>query len=182
MSQATFTRGVRAGVMIVALAACFLASGRPLHGYTPNEYRAAAVVLLAKYVDWPAAALPSATITIGVLGKDPFGGALDRLSGKLVKGRRLVIRHLADLGELGNVQVLFISSSERERLPEILGAVRDSSVLTIAEIKRFAESGGIIGVRTQSNRLRFTINPAAAARARLRISSELLEEAELVRA
>jgi hypothetical protein len=45
---------------------------------------------------------------------------------------------------------------------------------------RFGERGGVIRFRTEKNRIRLEINLGAAARARLKISSELLKLARIV--
>src|SRR6185503_1059334 len=48
----------------------------------PSEYQMKAAFLynFAKYVDWPASALPEhAPLVIGVFGEDPFGGALEEI-------------------------------------------------------------------------------------------------------
>src|SRR5207248_8271713 len=55
------------------------------------EIKAAYLYNFIKYVVWPSY---GDTISIGVLGSDPFGPALAPLNGKTVKGRRLVIKHL----------------------------------------------------------------------------------------
>src|SRR5438876_11931632 len=60
------------------------------------EIKAAYLYNFIKYVDWPSY---GDTITIGVLGNDPFGAALARLNGKIVKGRRLLVRPLDAVGE-----------------------------------------------------------------------------------
>src|SRR5438552_19201669 len=59
-----------------------------------REYQIKAAYLFnfIKYVDWPTY---GDTITIGVLGNNPFGSALTSLNGKTVKGRRLLTRDLA---------------------------------------------------------------------------------------
>jgi hypothetical protein len=152
----------------------------------PREYeiKAAFIYNFIKFVEWPAQALPdtSPTITIGVLGRGPFGGALESLNGKTVKGKRLVVRQLTGTREIGSVHVLFVSASERDSLDQIVSAARGANVLTVGEMAGFARSGGIINLTTQSNKIRFEINPEAAERAGLRISSQLLRLAKVVRA
>jgi len=52
--------------------------------------------------------------------------------------------------------------------------------LTIGETPRFVEQGGMIGFYPDGVNVRFEINPDAAARAKLRISSRLLQLAKIV--
>jgi YfiR/HmsC-like len=149
-----------------------------------SEYQVKAAFLynFAKFVEWPAGGGADAPLVIGVLGKDPFGGEIDRaVEGKTVNGRRLTIKRFSSLEAYEYCHILFVSSSERNKLPQIIAAVRNSSVLTVSETDRFAHIGGIINFVTIENRIRFEINQAAAERAGLKISSKLLSLGRVVR-
>jgi hypothetical protein len=78
--------------------------------------------------------------------------------------------------------VLFISGSEQDRMRQILDALRGSSILTVSEVKGFAQNGGMINFYIQQDKVRFEINPDAAERGRLNLSSQLLRLARIVRA
>ena len=71
---------------------------------------------------------PSAEhVTIGVLGRDPFGDVLDKaILEKMAAGRTLAIRRFASVEALEPCEILFISSSEMSRLPEVLARLRGS--------------------------------------------------------
>jgi hypothetical protein len=176
------SRVPRRGV-VLALFACLLASlAPPARAQVNREYPLKAAFLLnfVKFVDWPS--LPGGTITIGILGRNPFSPAvLDGINGKPVKDRTLVVRQVSDLREAAACQVVFISSSEKERLRPILDGLRGASILTVGETAGFARSGGIINFIEEGNKIRFEINPDAAERARLSISSQLLRLAKVVR-
>lgn len=142
------------------------------------EIKAAYLFNFIKYVDWPSA---GDTITIGVLGSNPFGTALTPLNGKVVKGRRLLIKELASVRDGQNCQIIFISSSEKSRLPEIFENLKSARVLTVGETQGFANGGGIINFVEENNKVRFEINADSARRTGLSISSELLKLAKLVK-
>src|SRR5437868_11180869 len=74
------------------------------------EIKAAYLYNFIKYVDWPSY---GDTITIGVLGDNPFGPALAPLDGKIVKGRRLLIKQVGSLRDAQKCQIIFVSSSEK---------------------------------------------------------------------
>jgi len=138
----------------------------------------------AKFVEWPPQAFsgPGAPLTIGVLGDDSFCDALEQgLRGKTVNSRPIEIRRLrrADLGS--PVHILFIGASLGRDVASILGTLRKLPVLTVAHMDRFALLGGIINFTIESHKLRFEINRDAAERAGLRISSQLLAIATIVR-
>jgi YfiR/HmsC-like len=142
------------------------------------EIKAAYLYNFIKYVDWPSS---GDTITIGVLGGNPFGTALAPLNGKIVKGRRLLIKEVDSLRDAQKCQIIFVSSSEKERLQEIFENLKNARVLTVGETQGFANSGGIINFVEENNKVHFEINADAARRTGLNISSELLKLAKLVK-
>ena len=148
------------------------------------EVKAAFLYNFAKFIEWPSNVSPgpNAPMVIGILGKDPFGGEIDRaVAGKTVNGRRLLIKRFSTLESYEYCHILFVSASERSNLPRILAAVANSSVLTVSETERFAQIGGIINFTTIESRIRFEINQAAAERAGLKISSKLLSLGRAIR-
>lgn len=180
------TRRIRVLGLIVGVAAGTLAMGaQSARAQSDREYaiKAAFLYNFAKFVDWPdeAFAKGSGTITIGVLGDDPFGSALDSINGKTVKDRRVTIKRFRTLQELEPCAILFVSSSERSRLPQVLDSIKASNVLTVGEMDRFAQLGGSVKFKVVENKVRFEINVDAAQRAGLKISSRLLNVAEVVR-
>jgi len=78
------------------------------------------------------------------------------------------------LPDVVKCHILFVADSERKRLPEILNGIRGASVLTVSDLDRFLESGGIIRFYMEGNKVRFQINNDAAKRVGLKISSKLL--------
>lgn len=144
---------------------------------TVDEYRVKAAFILnfAKFVDWPSdTVVDGGALVVGVVGDDPFGGALDQLNGYRANGRHLRIKRFRSGDDLRGCQIVFISNSEERNLWKILDKIRGTSVLTIGEMPQFNHSGGMIRFVVQNNRVRFEINAAAAGQARLRISSKLL--------
>jgi hypothetical protein len=161
-------------------AALSLAPGLRAQSAMQREYEIKAAYLynFIKYVDWPSY---GDTITIGVLGGNPFGPALAPLNGKIVKGRRLLIKELDSVHDAQKCQIIFVSSSEKPRLPEIFENLKSARVLTVGETQGFANSGGMINFVEENNKVRFEINADAARRTGLNISSELLKLARLVK-
>jgi hypothetical protein len=149
-----------------------------------SEYAVKAAFLynFAKFVEWPAGAFPGPgePVTFCILGEDPFGGKLEQtVEGKTVKGRPVVVLHTG-LDALGRCHILFAGSSERPRFDRILAAVGRRPILTVGDDEPFRQAGGIINFVLRESRVRFQIDRAAAERAGLKVSSQLLELAEAV--
>jgi len=76
--------------------------------------------------------------------------------------------------------LVFIAASEQRQLPAILRELEGRGVLTVGDTPGFAESGVVLNLVMKDQRVRFEANAAAAARARLRLSSHLLRMARMV--
>jgi len=150
-----------------------------------DEYQVKAAFLFnfAKFVEWPSDAFSDAQapLVITVYGNDPFNGSLETVKGKLVNNRKLVIRRVKGIQDIGRSNVVFVSSSAKKDLPRVLTALQGQSVLTVGEDGALAQNGGIINFVNEDNKIRFEVNVAAAEQAGLRISSRLLSLAKIVK-
>lgn len=157
----------------------------PVSPAASQEYRVKAVFLFnfTQFVDWPteAFASPESPFVIGILGDDPFRGALEEaISGETAQTRPLVVRRFRRVEEIETCHILFVAKSESSRFTEILSALRARPILTVSESENFARNGGIVRFLTDNNRIRLRINLDSARAANLRISSKLLRHAEIV--
>ncbi len=151
-----------------------------------GEYQVKAAFLynFSKFVDWPpqAGGNPDKPFTICVLGDDPFRGGLEAIvKGQTVNGKGFAVRHIKKIEDARGCRIVFISSSEKDRVRQILTALRGSGVLTVGDTAGFAEMGGVINFILVDNRVHFEINLDAAKVQRLKISSRLLRLAQIVR-
>jgi len=150
---------------------------------TGSEYEVKAAFLykFASFVEWPAGRL-SLSVGICVAGRDPFGQELDRVvRGKTLNGREFLIRRLKPGEPAKDCQILFVGASERGRLRPMLEKLQAEPVLTVGDVPGFCESGGVVNFAVNDNRVQLEINPAAAERAGLRLSSRLLSLATILR-
>ena len=150
-----------------------------------GEYQVKAAFLynFTKFTDWPPRVFSSsnAPIFIGIVGEDPFGKTIDDVvSGEVVAGHPLVVKRLRAEDDLRSCHVLFISRSEKERLPEVLRQLKGTPVLSVSEISGFAEQGGMVNFQLANKTVKMEINQAAAEHAGLQISAKLLKLARLV--
>lgn len=148
-----------------------------------NLIKAAFLYSFTKFVEWPPAAFADSTdpIIIGILGEDPFGDLLDQaVEDKTSKGRKIRIERYGQIDSLDTCHILFVSSSEKENLKQVLEHLEGLSVLTVGDMKDFARLGGAIGYVMVRNRVRLEINTDATRRAGLKTSSKLLIVAKIV--
>lgn len=146
---------------------------------TAPEYQIKAAFLynFAKFVEWPPQAFADAKspIVIGVLGQNVFDNNLEKvIHGKTVNNRPFLFKEFHSVTEVTNCHILFISASEKEKLPKILASLQGKSVLTVSEMDQFIASGGMINFVIEDQKVHFQINDEAAKKAGLKISSKLL--------
>ena len=145
----------------------------------PSEHqiKAAFIFNFAKFVEWPVAAFTNAAtpMVVGVLGENPFGPDLEAaIRNKFINQHPLEVNTFVEPAAATNCHILFISRSEKKRLPEILQALSSLGVLTVSEMDGFIEAGGMINFVKDNNKMRFQINEPAAKKSGFKISSKLL--------
>ena len=147
------------------------------------QFKSAFLYNFSQFVVWPAGAFSGAQsqLVIGVFGDDPFGGSLDEIvQGQKGNNHPLVVQRFRQIAEIKTCHILFVSRSEAGRLNQIVAISRNRNILTVSDIEGFAQSGGMIALVTENNRIRFKINLAAVKAENLTISSKLLRVAEIV--
>jgi hypothetical protein len=165
--------------LVVGLARC---AGQDAAS-TEYQVKAAYLFNFAKFVEWPAGAFrtPNSPLVICVLGSNPFGSELEgSIAGKTVGGRRLEITHLPRGLDASACQIVFIPSSEKGQVREILQRLTGTNALTVADTSGFIDDGGMINFVWEGDRVRFEANVDAAEHAHLRLSARLLTVAKLV--
>lgn len=182
LCRRTALLGKGAGLMALLVVYVLVSSASNAHTEPRREYgiKAAFLYYFAEFVEWPADALGPTSITLCILGKDPFGTALDTIEGKEVKDRTLAIKLLEVGQKLEHCHVLFIGTSGEQHLDQILASLGQKSILTVGEMARFAHRGGMINFVKRKNKVRFEVNTGVTKQAGLKLSSHLLRLAKVV--
>jgi hypothetical protein len=169
-------------LMVATFATASVASAQSV----ANEYEVKAAYLynFSKFVEWPrtASLSPPDDFPICVLGRDPFGAALDGVvAGTTVDEHAVVVRRIGGTKEAAACRVVFVSASEEPRLAEVLAGLKGYPVLTVSDCAGFSRRGGMIQFVTDGNRVRFEVNVAPAEKVGLTLRSDLLKVALTVR-
>ncbi len=178
------------GAAIVLLAVVFQVTpvfAQSTDAQTHEEYtvKAAFCHKFLFFTDWPEAAFPdqSSPITIGIIGKDPFGDSFEEIASSAVLGRPLIVVSFGSsptTQQIHSCHLVFIARSERRRLPQILEALSGSPTLTVSDLRGFVDAGGMIGLTNKQDRVHIEINRGAAENAGLSLRSKLLRVADRV--
>ncbi len=162
---------IRLPLLCILLITAFIACASAVSVASTGEYdiKAAFLYNFIKFVEWPpkAFANDNSPIVVAILGDDPFGKTLDKIvSDKTVEGRKIVIKRYKKLSELENCHVLFVCISEKRQIEKILEKVKDWNSLTVGDMEKFTQYGGIINFTVDSNRVGFEINLEAGSQSR----------------
>lgn len=152
-------------------------------GVSTPGLTAAFLFNFVKFTTWPADGLRDGSpIVMCVAGNNGVADALDQLTqNKTVEGHALAIRRTDLDRPLTECHVVYGASLNANRAQELVRATSGHPILTVSDMEDFAERGGVANFYIDGGRMRFAVNPAAADRARLRISSKLLALAKVVR-
>jgi hypothetical protein len=143
---------------------------------------AAFLFSFAKFTAWPADTLkPTQDLSLCVVGDSAVRDALEQtIEGHAIDGHQLTVRILKADSSPASCHLLFVSASEVTRAELMLTAAKESSMFTVSDAERFADSGGVAQLVREKDRMRFTVNLTAARRARLTLSSRLLSLARVI--
>ena len=172
-------------VMVSFLAAGRTRAGPPARLDTSSkvyEIKAAFIYNFAQFTQWPDSAFASndSPFVLAFIGDSPLGPALEQvLDGKSIAGHPIVLKHLDMASQISGCHLLFVSESADSHLDDIFNAIGNQPILTVGETTKFMVAGGIIRFFIADGRIRFEIDPDAADKAALRLSSRLMSLATI---
>lgn len=179
---------MRTGFIALALLTTIALPLRSVAASEIPEYQLKAEFLerFTRFIDWPAQAHvnrdPSQPFVIGIVGRDPFNGYLQTMldEHRQLKGHRGALLYVSDLEQVDECDLLFVSSSEKARLPEILARTAGRPILTVGDTPGFGESGVVINLYAEGDRIRFEINERAVDRSGLKVQAKLYKLARVI--
>ena len=169
-----------AGIVFAVLAAMPLCSAWPADS-PASRLKVAFLYNFTKFATWQEPGFSAqASISVCVLGKDAVSAELETIRAKSAQGRPLSLLLLGTVSQAKNCNVLFVSKSEKNKVPDILKFLGDANVLTVSDIDGFATAGGIIELVNEDGRITFDVNLDTARRVGLNLHAQLLKVARVV--
>ena len=164
-----------------------IVAGWPLPGSShEQEYQIKAVFLeqFTRFIEWPdssAVSDTSAPFIVAVIGKSPFGSILEKtFSKRKIKQKKTEIRTISTPDEIADCHLLFIASSSKKSLPEILNHTRNKPILTVGDTEGFAQEKVLVNFYLSGKKMKFEINEKAVHESGLVVSYMLLNLARIV--
>ena len=150
-----------------------------------SEYyiKAAYLYNFAKFMTWPDDTFESedSPFILCILGASPFGDAIKTLEDKMIGKRKYSVQFCEDMGQMKECHILYISSSEKERVQTILGEAAKTPRLTVSDMEDFTQKGGMVRFILKGKKIHFEINIDNVKRSKLNVSSRLLKIATIVK-
>jgi hypothetical protein len=171
-------------IATAAIALWWWPSAASAQSATAPALKAAFLYNFAKFTEWPADALaPRDPLALCVMNDHDVGDMLvDVTKGRTIDGHALVVSTVKpESAELALCRLLFMSGLDLPRTRALVAAVDGKPVLTVSDVDKFAQLGGVASFFVEDGTMRFTVNLDAARRAGVRLSSKLLSLARIVK-
>ncbi len=142
-----------------------------------HQVKSAFVYRLIRYIEWKNPSLEP--ITIGVIGDGPIKPYLQKIEGKLINNKKIIVKTSPHFKNFESIQILFVTRAKKDSLKEILKSIQGKNILTISDIEGFCNKGGNIGLVTVNGKVRLQVNLKTSRQAGLKISSKILRFADI---
>lgn len=162
-----------AALLILLLASLFMLNA--VDRESMEEYKAKSIFLyrLCKFTRWPVPLDVSRPFIISVIGKLPPGTNINIPSMTIGK-QKVVVRTIKRLDEIDNSNLLFVASSESQRIGVIMDYVRDKPILTVGDTKGYVQQGVMLNFYiNKKGRLDFQINDDSIKNAKFEVPGPL---------
>lgn len=146
-----------------------------------SESKLQAVIIgkIAKYISWKEK-VSGSNFIITVLN-NPFGSLWNDLyHNKKLKSQHVVIRYIDSIDAIGRTNILYIPDSDAYRLNKILASTKGKNILTISDIRGFAEKNGAVQISFVSQKVKLKINLDVVKQSDLNVKSTLLRIADVI--
>ena len=176
-------QGAWLGALCLLAGVLAVGGGETRQVQSASELKAQHVSNFIRFVKWPVNSFPreDSPVRISVLADDAFATVLRETMGQqVIDGRSLVVESSRHLSDITACHVLVVGSNHAASVVSGIVDIDRFGTLTIGDGPGLAERGVMINFIRDGATIRFEINTHAAARARLKISSQLLNLAARV--
>lgn len=148
-----------------------------------DRLRAAFVLRLAQYTQWPVPVADSPTLTLCAAGLQPAGlEAVRALASRPVGGAQLKVRALTEPREAArDCQVLLLGHPDAATLRHWIAAIGDAPVLVVATSPEALRAGVCIALISEPQGMAFAVNHGESKRRGLNLAAPVLKLAREVR-
>lgn len=164
-------------------AGALLAAGVPAHAADELDVKAAVVVNLLAFVDWPVHVVPQpqAPLVLCVGAQQPLRAPLATLNGRVLRQWVLHVRELAPADAIASCHALLVDDGLLAARPALRRELRGAPLLSFADGEQAANTAVCIRLGVIDGRVAFSVDLGTARANGLSLSSRLLRLAREVR-
>lgn len=158
-----------------------LLSGSSLFQNPEYNLKAAFLYRFLDYVEWEGREQPT-ELRLVVLGdSDIFRPLIDISRDSRTNNRKLRVRQYFTPSDISNCDILFISRKYRFPTETVINKIADQQTLIITETGDDFSQGAHINFMIQDSKLKFAVNLRNTSRSGIKISSQLLQHAVIIK-
>ncbi len=146
--------------------------------FPEHEVKTAFLYNFAAFVEWPDSV--ETTLTICTYGEDLVTEEINKLDGRRVNERRIIIQNKIKIESLKECQIVFIADSMISHISGIIYNLQNKSILIVANSQDAAIQGATINMSVENKKVIFEVNLETARRMGITISSKLLRLANKI--
>ena len=133
---------------------------------------------IAKFINWENSDSKEFVITVY---KNQLGDYFNSIhNGKKINDKKIRIDYINNIENLKFTNILYISKATSAELSSIFNYINKKNILTISDLRGFAQKGGIIQIYSLSQKLKLNINLQKAKKENIRIKASLLRMVNIV--
>jgi hypothetical protein len=165
----------RSGLLALLLSSAAL--GSPASAQDVSEYSMKAVLFyrLSQFVYWPGTQPAPRPTTLCVVGRNPFGNALNQID---ASSGEVAVRIAPT--DLTGCHLLFIPRSEAGHMASWLERSSSKQMITVSDLPGFARAGGMIELPLEGERIGILLNRTAAQGRGFTFNAQLLRLARVI--
>jgi len=141
-----------------------------------HQIKAAYLYQISKFVFWPEERKQVDHFQVCQMGRDSYAGNLNKISGRSVFNKPVIIRSVDSLSNAQDCHLLVLSDPTKIPLKELRTWLSQNSVLTVVDGEEYWERGMVTFV-LEKQRVRLHINLSLAKTSGLTFAANLLEVA-----
>lgn len=112
--------------------------------------------------------------------KDSMVSSLAAMAGKTVSGKSLNVKAITGLGDIADVDIVYVAAGNDERLNNILEECKKLSILSVTGVPEYAEKGIALTLSIENKKPKIVINKAGADSCGVDFSSQILALAKVI--
>ena len=134
---------------------------------------------IAKFITWDKQ--DSKQFTITIFNNQCGDHFKDIYHDKKILNKNVSIKYIRKIENLNNTHILYIGKCDSDTLNHIFQYIKDKNIVTISDIRGFAQKGGLVQIYSNDQKLKLKINLNVANKNHIKIKSSLLRIADVIK-